>query len=41
MYWANQLSDVPNEGFNCGEKFKFHLGTKAAPQDVSIVVPLR
>jgi len=35
MYWANQLSgpEVPEEGFNCGEKFKFHLGTKPAPQD--------
>jgi hypothetical protein len=33
MYWANQLADVPGEGFNCGEKFRFHLGTKPAPQD--------
>lgn len=37
MYWANQLSHVPEEGFNCGEKFRFHLGTKAAPQDVSTI----
>jgi hypothetical protein len=35
MYWANQLDDIPDEGFNCGEKFKLHLGTKPAPQDVS------
>jgi hypothetical protein len=33
VYWANQLADVPTEGFNCGEKFKFHLGTKPATQD--------
>lgn len=35
VYWANQLSDenVPDSGFNCGEKFKFHLGTKPSPQD--------
>lgn len=35
VYWANQLSDVPDAGFSCGEKFRFHLGTKPAPQDVS------
>lgn len=35
MYWARGLADVPEEGFNCGEKFRFHLGTKPAPQDVS------
>jgi hypothetical protein len=33
MYWANQLSDVPGQGFSCGEKFRFHLGIKPAPQD--------
>jgi hypothetical protein len=33
VYWANQLADVPGEGFNCGEKYRFHLGTKPAPQD--------
>lgn len=33
VYWANQLADVPKEGFNCGEKFKLHLGTKPATQD--------
>lgn len=33
VYWANQLTDVPGDGFNCGEKFRFHLGTKPAPQD--------
>jgi hypothetical protein len=33
VYWANQLSDIPEQGFSCGEKFKFHLGTKPAPQD--------
>lgn len=33
VYWANRLDDVPQEGFSCGEKFKFHLGTKPAPQD--------
>jgi hypothetical protein len=33
VYWANQLIDVPTDGFSCGEKFKFHLGTKAATQD--------
>ena len=36
VYWANRLGedgDVPEQGFNCGEKFKFHLGTKPATQD--------
>eukprot|EP00980_Cylindrotheca_fusiformis_P028287 scaffold22589_cov138-Cylindrotheca_fusiformis.AAC.50 len=33
VYWANRLDDVPQDGFSCGEKFKFHLGTKPAPQD--------
>ena len=33
VYWANNLKDVPAEGFSCGEKFKFHLGTKPATQD--------
>jgi hypothetical protein len=33
VYWANRLDEVPQEGFSCGEKFKFHLGTKPAPQD--------
>ncbi|KAL3940675.1 MAG: hypothetical protein SGBAC_004840 [Bacillariaceae sp.] len=33
VYWANRMSEIPSEGFSCGEKFKFHLGTKAAPQD--------
>ncbi|KAL3914709.1 MAG: hypothetical protein SGILL_005992, partial [Bacillariaceae sp.] len=33
VYWANQLEDIPEEGFSCGEKFRFHLGTKPAPQD--------
>ena len=27
------MADVPAEGFSCGEKFKFHLGTKPATQD--------
>jgi len=33
VYWANRLDEVPSEGFACGEQFKFHLGTKPAPQD--------
>jgi hypothetical protein len=33
VYWANRMDEVPQEGFSCGEKFKFHLGTKPAPQD--------
>lgn len=33
VYWANRLDEVPTEGFSCGEMFKFHLGTKPAPQD--------
>jgi len=32
VYWANRLDEASVEGF-CGEKFKFHLGTKPAPQD--------
>jgi hypothetical protein len=33
VYWAGNLEEVPEEGFNCGEKFKFHVGTKPATQD--------
>lgn len=35
MYWANQQipEEVATNGFNCGEHFQFHLGTKPAPQD--------
>jgi len=33
VYWASGNSIVPESGFNCGEKFRFHLGTKPAPQD--------
>lgn len=33
VYWANRLEEIPTEGFSCGERFKFHLGTKPAPQD--------
>lgn len=33
VYWANHIEEVPTEGFNCGEQFKFHLGTKPATQD--------
>ena len=35
VYWASFLdsSDLPSEGFSCGEKFKFHLGTNHASQN--------
>ena len=35
VYWAGSVTpeDVPASGFTCGEKFKFHLGTKPATQD--------
>jgi hypothetical protein len=33
VYWANSLDDVPTEGFTCGERFRFHMGTKPATQD--------
>jgi len=35
VYWANQQipEEVATNGFNCGERFQFHLGTKHAPQD--------
>jgi hypothetical protein len=33
VYWASGMGDVPSSGFNCGEKFRFHLGTKPATQD--------
>ena len=35
VYWAGNVApeDVPASGFTCGEKFKFHLGTKPATQD--------
>ena len=32
-YWAKSLTEVPQEGFSCGEEFKFHLGTLPATQD--------
>lgn len=33
VYWAGNLKEVPDQGFNCGEQFKFHVGTKPATQD--------
>lgn len=33
VYWASGTKDIPETGFNCGEKFRFHLGTKPATQD--------
>lgn len=33
LYWAGGNDDTPDSGFNCGEKFKMHLGTKPATQD--------
>lgn len=33
VYWANHLEDVPLHGFNCAEKYKFHMGMKSATQD--------
>lgn len=33
IYWASGMSEAPENGFSCGEKFRFHLGTKPAPQD--------
>lgn len=33
VYWANGQRELPGEGFTCGEKFKFHVGTKPATQD--------
>lgn len=35
VYWASGMGmeDVPDSGFACGEKFRFHLGTKPATQN--------
>jgi hypothetical protein len=33
VYWAGNIEEVPDQGFNCGEHFKFHIGTKPATQD--------
>jgi len=33
VYWARQLEDVPTTGFTCAERYKFHMGNKAATQD--------
>jgi hypothetical protein len=33
VYWANRLHEIPEQGFSCGEKFRFHLGNKPASQD--------
>jgi hypothetical protein len=32
VYYANNLLEVPDVGFNCAEKYHFHMGLKAAPQ---------
>uniref|UniRef100_A0A7S4EE66 Uncharacterized protein n=1 Tax=Pseudo-nitzschia australis TaxID=44445 RepID=A0A7S4EE66_9STRA len=32
VYWADHLVAVPDEGFSCNEWYKFHMGTKDAPQ---------
>jgi hypothetical protein len=33
VYWAGNIEQVPDQGFNCDEQFKFHIGTKPATQD--------
>ncbi len=33
VYWASGNSKMPESGFNCGEKFRFHLGINPSPQD--------
>jgi len=33
VYWANALEEVPEEGFSCAEKYRFHMGTQASSQD--------
>ena len=33
VYWARGINEIPERGFACGEKFRFHLGTKPATQD--------
>jgi len=33
VYWASGTRKIPETGFLCGEKFRFHLGTKPATQD--------
>ena len=32
VFWAGTMVDVPDNGFSCGEKYKFHMGLNAAPQ---------
>ena len=32
VFWAGTTVDVPDNGFTCGEKYKFHMGLNAAPQ---------
>ena len=39
VYWDNNNlvdDNVPDEGLTCGEMYKFHMGTKAAPQGTDI-----
>eukprot|EP00934_Nitzschia_sp_Nitz4_P002530 Nitzschia sp. Nitz4//scaffold79_size90958//42746//43998//NITZ4_005025-RA/size90958-augustus-gene-0.171-mRNA-1//1//CDS//3329558249//2520//frame0 len=33
VYWASGIEDIPDSGFTCGERFRFHLGTKPATQN--------
>jgi len=33
VYWANTLEEVPEQGFSCDEKYRFHMGTQASSQD--------
>jgi len=33
VFWASHLDLVPEVGFTCAEKYKFHMGTMDAPQD--------
>ena len=34
VYYANNMMEVPDVGFNCAEEYHFHMGLKAAPQGV-------
>lgn len=33
VYYASTLTEVPDKGFSCDEKYKFHMGTQDSSQD--------
>jgi len=40
VYYASNIMEVPDVGFNCAENYHFHMGLKAAPQGAFVYLYL-